>query len=179
MPTRLLFCTLLGGLLFLNACRTDNEWDTSSPPYEPVYNADPTTKLIRFQPPRTTVNGGNLYTAGNYVLEEEKDSGLHVISYQDAANPKKVAFISIPGFRAAAIKGDYLYVSNYDDLVTIHLDSFNNLQEASRLSKAWHLKDYPPFVGVLFVCADTTKGTIMSWRLNENIPGTSAKCRRQ
>lgn len=178
MPTRLLCCTLFGGLLLLNACRSENEWDTSSTPYEPVYNADPGTKHVRFLAPRSTLNGGNLYTAGDYVLEEEKDTGLHVISYQDPANPRKLAFISIPGFRAAAVKGDYLYVSNYDDLVTIRLNSFSTMQEAGRISQAWHLNDYPPFTGVLFECADTTKGTIVAWKLSEDLSGTSVKCRR-
>ncbi|WP_343667695.1 hypothetical protein [Chitinophaga sp.] len=178
MPTRLLHCTLFGVLLLLNACRSDNEWDTNKTPYEPVYNADPNTKHVRFLPPRSTTNGGNLYTSGAYVLEEEKDSGLHVISYEDPANPKKLAFISIPGFRAAAIKGDYLYVSNYDDLVTIHLNSFSNPQETGRIAQAWHLNDYPPFTGILFICADSTKGTIVSWKLSETLTGTSAKCRR-
>ena len=178
MPTRLLLCTLFGGLLLVNACRSDHDWDTNSTPYEPVYNADPNTKHVRFLPPRSTVNGGNLYTSGDYVLEEEIDSGLHVISYQDAVHPKKLAFISVPGFRAAAIKGDYLYVSNYDDLVTIRLNGFGNMQEAGRISQAWHLNDYPPFTGVLFVCADSTKGTIVAWKLSEDLSGTSAKCRR-
>jgi len=178
MPTRLLFCTLFGVLLLLNACGSDNEWDTSKTPYEPGYNADPNSKLVRFLSPQSTINGGNFYTSGDYVLEEEKDAGLHVISYQDPVHPKKMAFISIPGFRAAAIKGDYLYVSNYDDLVTIRLNSINNLQETNRISKAWHLNDYPPFTGVLFICADSTKGTIVSWKLSEDLTGTSAKCRR-
>lgn len=178
MPTRLLHCILFGVLLLLNACRTENDWNTSSTPYEPVYNADPSTKHIHFLPPRSTINGGNLYTSGDYVLEEEIDSGLHVISYQDATHPKKLAFISIPGFRAAAIKGDYLYVSNYDDLVSIRLNNFSNLEEASRISSAWHLNDYPPFTGVLFICPDTTKGTIVAWKLSEDLSGTSAKCRR-
>lgn len=178
MPTRLLCCTLIGGLLLLNSCRDKNKWDDNTTPYEPVYNADPSTKHVRFLSPRSTVNGGKIYTTGMYVLEEEKDSGLHVISYLDPLHPQKTAFISIPGFRAAAVKGDYLYVSNYDDLVTIDLNSFSNMQEASRLTAAWHLNDYPPFTGILFICPDSTKGTIVEWKLSTDLSGTSAKCRR-
>lgn len=178
MPTRLLHCTVLGMLLLFFSCREDDKWDSSTSPYEPVYNANPDARQVRFLPPRATIKGGNLYTTGSYVLEEEKDSGLHVISYQDPVNPKKLAFISIPGFRSAAIKDDYLYVSNYDDLVTIHLNSFDDMQETDRIAKAWHLNDYPPYTGVLFICPDPSKGTIVGWQLNNSRSGNEAKCRR-
>lgn len=178
MPTQLLHCTMLGVLLLFFSCRDDNKWDSSTTPYEPVYNADPATKQVRFLPPRATIRGGNLYTTSFYVLEEEKDSGLHVISYLDPLSPKKLGFISIPGCRAVAVKDNYLYVSNYDDLVTINLDNITDMQETSRIAAAWHLNNYPPFTNVLFICPDSSKGTIVAWQLSEDRTGTDAKCRR-
>jgi hypothetical protein len=134
--------------------------------YVPVYSADPMLKQISFQPPRKTVNGGKLFTAGTNVLQEELDSGLHVISYQDPAHPVKTGFLRIPGFQVAAIEGDYLYANNYNDLIAIPLNALSTDMTIGRVANVWKQMDYPTSRGqsTYFECPDPTKGAVVGWR---------------
>lgn len=132
--------------------------------YVPVYSTDAALKQVSFQAPRKTVNGGKLFTAGTNVLQEEIDSGLHVISYQDPAHPVKTGFLRIPGFQVATIDGDYLYANNYNDLIAIPLKALSANMAVGRVAGVWKQLDYPIGESVYFECADPTKGIIVGWR---------------
>ncbi|MCF6402681.1 hypothetical protein L3C95_10975 [Chitinophaga filiformis] len=144
--------------------------------YVPIYSTDASLKQISFQPPRKTVNGGKLFTAGMNVLQEEIDSGLHVISYQDPARPVKTGFLRIPGFQVAAIDGDYLYANNYNDLVAIPLKALSANMTVGRVAGVWRQLDYPSGPDVnYFECVDPSKGIVIGWhKAKINNP----KCRR-
>lgn len=132
--------------------------------YVPVYSTDAALKQVSFQAPRKTVNGGKLFTAGTNVLQEEIDSGLHVISYQDPAHPVKTGFLRIPGFQVATIDGDYLYANNYNDLIAIPLKALSADMTIGRVADVWRQLDYPSESSAYFECADPTKGVVVGWR---------------
>lgn len=162
----------------LAACHDDNPWQRGMVDgYAPIYSTDASLKQISFQPPRKTVNGGKLFTAGTNVLQEEIDSGLHVISYQDPAHPVKTGFLRIPGFEVAAIDGDYLYVNNYDDLIAIPLKALSADMTIGRVAGIWRQLNYPAGPDVdYFECVDPSKGVVIGWRKAKiNNP----QCRRQ
>jgi hypothetical protein len=164
--TRLLQTYLLFAVsCLLASCYNDEPWDRGYiDGYAPIYSTDATLKQISFQPPRKTVNGGKLFTAGTNVLQEEIDSGLHVISYQDPAHPVKTGFLRIPGFQVAAIDGDYLYANNYNDLIAIPLKALSANMTVGRVAGIWKQLDYPAGQDVYFECVDPSKGVVIGWR---------------
>lgn len=163
--TRLLQTYLLFIVCCMLASCYDEPWERGDiDGYAPIYSTDATLKQISFQPPRKTVNGGKLFTAGTNVLQEEIDSGLHVISYQDPAHPVKTGFLRIPGFQVAAIEGDYLYANNYNDLIAIPLKALSANMTVGRAVGAWKQLDYPAGERIYFECVDPAKGVVIGWR---------------
>ncbi|SHM82644.1 hypothetical protein [Chitinophaga sp. CF418] len=175
--TRLLQTYVLFTVCSLLAACDDEPWERGMVDgYAPIYSTDASLKQVRFQPPRKTVNGGKLFTAGTNVLQEEIDSGLHVISYQDPAHPVKTGFLRVPGFQVAAIEGGYLYVNNYDDLISIPLKALSADMNVGRLVGVWKQLDYPIGPNAdYFECVDPSKGIVVGWRKTKiNNP----QCRR-
>lgn len=164
--TRLLQPFLLFAVCCLFASCYDEPWDRGEMDgYVPIYSTDASLKQISFQPPRKTVNGGKLFTAGTNVLQEEMDSGLHIISYQDPAHPVKTGFLRIPGFEVAAIEGDYLYANNYNDLIAIPLKALSANMTVGRVASVWTQQNYPTAPDAsYFECADPSKGIVVGWR---------------
>jgi hypothetical protein len=52
-----------------------------------------TLKTVKAEQPRTTVNGGKIYTVGNLLFQVEQDSGIHIINYANPSSPQKLGFI--------------------------------------------------------------------------------------
>lgn len=153
---------LLAGCLFLAGCSPNDPWQRGTvEAYVPIYSTDPDLKSVRYMPARKIVESGKLYHAGTNALLEEKDSGLHVISYADPIHPQRTGFIRIPGIREVTVNGNYLYADNYNDFVIIDMTTF---KVAGRITGVWAQKSYPPLQDVYFQCADTSKGTIIGWR---------------
>ena len=166
----LITCFLLGGCW-------DDRWERGyMDAYVPVYDNNPALRQISYLPARKTLNGGKLYSYGIYVLQEESDSGLHIISYQDPAHPVKTGFLRIPGFQKALVEGDYLYADNYNDLVVVPLKELPSVAHVARVPRAWTQKDFPPFRSVYFECPDPSKGTVIGWHLTKV---DNPKCRTQ
>lgn len=163
--TRLLFTyVLLATCFLLGGCDQDPWMRGAVEGYLPVYDNNPTFKQISYLPARSSVHPGKLYTYGKLVLQAESDSGLHLISYQDPAHPVRTAFLRIPGFRTATVKGDYLYADNYNDLVVIPLKELPSLSHVGRVPGMWTQKDFPPFEGAYFECVDHSKGAVIGWQ---------------
>jgi hypothetical protein len=175
MARLLLTYVLLMTCFLFTGCYDDPWLRGEVEAYVPVYDNNPALKQVSFQAPRKTVNGGKLFTAGTNVLQEELDSGLHVISYEDPALPVKIGFLRIPGFQMAAIDGDYLYANNYDDLIAIPLKALSTNMSVMRVAGAWKQHDYPPGVFGYFECPEPSKGTVIGWR---KTMVSNPKCRK-
>ncbi len=156
---------VLFALLFA-ACKEDVPWEQGDvDAYVPVYNTDAALKRVEVQGVKPMVSPGKMYGYGQYlVIPDPGAGGLHVIDNSVRTAPVKRSFISIPGCAAAEIKSHYLYIGNYDDLVTIDLASLPALSVTSRVSGAFQQALYPPYEHVYFQCVDTAKGTVIGWR---------------
>jgi hypothetical protein len=175
--TRLLTYVLFAACCLLVGCDNDDPWQRGEiDGYVPIYSTDPMLRQISFQPSRKTINGGKLFTAGTNVLQEEADSGLHVISYQDPAHPVKTGFLRIPGFQVAAIEGNYLYANNYNDLIIISLNALSANMPVGRIADIWKQPDYPGEAHAYFECVDPSKGVVVGWRRAKI---KNPQCRRQ
>lgn len=104
---------------------------------------------IKKEAPRELRNPGKLYVFGQYLFINEINEGIHVIDNSDAANPKQLAFWSIPGNVDMAIRGNFMYVDQYIDLVTVDISDLQNPQEVCRNQEAFLLYGIDPQRGYL------------------------------
>lgn len=90
--------------------------------YEPVYQTVPGVRAnIKSGAPAAVTQPGKLFIKGAYIFLNEVDKGIHVIDNSNPAQPKNVAFISIPGNVDMAVKGNTLYADLYTDLITLDI----------------------------------------------------------
>jgi hypothetical protein len=162
---------LLSLLLFYSC--TDNDNDVSIvrgavEGYKPIYTKDTTgLKIITALPPHAVTKAGKIYVSGTRLFQVEVDSGVHVIDYTDKQHPERSTFIKIPGCNELAVKGDYLYVNNYDDMVVVDVSHLPEVAVTQRLQAVFRnsRQKYPPERGVLFECVDSSKGWVVDWQL--------------
>lgn len=83
-------------------------------------NAELRTKTIKLQGPQKLQQPGKIYVKDDMMLINEMGKGIHVVYNENPADPKKVAFVRIPGNIDVAVKGDIIYADNYMDLVTLN-----------------------------------------------------------
>lgn len=114
---------LLFFTFFFSSCVKDNCQKTYTYSYyQPVYKTTAEVKAnIKSGIPKEVENPGKLVILGNYIFLNEIDKGIHVIDNSNAASPKNIAFITVPGNMDLAVKGNTLYADLYSDLVTIDI----------------------------------------------------------
>ncbi len=167
-------------LLWLTACSSNPNGDRDPVilgTYSPVYCETKEVKNIRVMGPQVLNKTGKIYYKDNFLFIGEQSKGVHIIDNKDPKNPKKIAFLSIPGAQDVAIKGNYLYVDNYTDLVTLNVADPNNVKVVSRQENVFPaMTIYPPYTNIRFICPDPKKGVIVGW---ESIEDTEeARCFR-
>lgn len=138
--------------------------------FVPVYsNNTGAVKQIKMEPSRATINGGKIYTSGNFLYQVELDSGIHVISYANPVNPQKIGFIKSFLCKEVTVKNGFIYSNNISDLVVIDVRDLNNVREVSRTEGVFPdlAFQYPPknsASGIIyFECPDPSKGVIIGW----------------
>ncbi len=88
--------------------------------YEPVIvSRDDLDKTIKILPPRKINEAGKIYRQGDMLFINEKYDGIHVINNGNPADPKKLAFLAIPGNINLSMIGDIMYVDHAGDLVSM------------------------------------------------------------
>ena len=149
----LLFFALTGVALaaFLSGClRDDCNTTRTYIRFDPVYKTSAEVRAgISVQGPRELRNPGKLYVYGQYLFINEKNEGIHVIDNSDAANPKNLAFWSIPGNVDMAVQGNFMYVDQYVDLMTVDISDMQNPKEVCRSQEAFLLYGTDPQRGYL------------------------------
>ena len=145
--------------------------------YVPVYSTIAALNNIRVAPHQPTEQAGKIYAYGNYLFQNDLNSGIHIIDNRDRMHPKKIAFLKLPLSTEIAVKGNYLYSNNYVDLVVFDISDPSNPKLIKRVKDVFPATDqkYPPFNNGYFQCPDQSKGTIVRWEL-KNIP--IPNCRR-
>jgi hypothetical protein len=154
MKLRSLFLFTLAGIglaVTLHSCLRDDCSSTRTfIRFDPVYKTAAECRVgISVQAPTELRNPGKLYLAGQYLFINEKNEGIHVIDNADPANPKQIAFWSIPGNVDIAIRGQYLYADQYIDLLTIDISDMQNPQLVCRTEEAFQLFGFDPQLGYL------------------------------
>jgi hypothetical protein len=176
-----LFFTCLLSLFCLAGCWSVE--DSISPPdfpegevqgYKPIYV--PTTEVhdIKMMAPQNIKQAGKILLSGTTLLVSDKNRGIHIIDNTNPSNPIKKAFINIPGNKELSKRGDYLYVDNHTDLVTIKVVSFDSVAVLDRKTNIFQNEQFSNFSGY-FECVDNSKGLLIAW---ERTTITNPKCYR-
>lgn len=150
--TNLLFSVFgIAMLISLTGCLRDDCSSTRTyVRFDPVYKTLEECRVgISAEGPRAMKKPGKIYAIGQYMLITELQEGIHVIDNSNPANPVPVAFWSIPGNVDMAIRGQYLYVDQYIDLLTIDISNLQQPQVVCRAENVFNLHGFDPTRGYL------------------------------
>jgi hypothetical protein len=172
----LLFSSLI---LFLFSCtREDNNSPSGqTDAYVPVYASAENITQISVEAAKPITGAGKIYAYGNYIFQNDINTGIHIIDATDKKNPKKISFLKIPLSTELAVKGNFLYANNYKDIVVFDISNPAQPQFVKRVSDVFPPvnQKYPPLTNIYFECSDESKGVVVRWELRRiNTP----KCRR-
>lgn len=105
-------------------CAEDSHW-WSYITYTPVYQSRAAFEagIVATTDSVTLLNPGKLMVLGNYKFVTDVNRGVHIYDDTDPANPKKVAFIAIPGTLDIALKNNTLLANAYSALVAIDVSN--------------------------------------------------------
>ena len=162
----------------INSCSPPtNDLTGQSQAYVPIYEDLTGVTDIAVQPKKLTEQAGKIYAYGNYIFQNDLNTGIHIIDNTDKQNPVKIAFLKIPLSTEVAVKGSFLYTNNNTDLVVFDISTPANPRLVKRLSNVFPEvnQNYPPFTNVYFECPEKGKGIVVRWELKTI---ANPKCRR-
>lgn len=169
----------LVALLLLFACTPENNQAPQGTidAYVPVYASTTDITQVSIEASRPIAHAGKIYAYGNYIFQNDLNSGIHIVDNSSRSNPRKISFIKLPLSTEIAVKGNYLYANNYRDIIVFDISNPANPQMVKRVADVFPPvnQKYPPFNNAYFECPDETKGVVIRWELKRiNTP----KCRR-
>jgi hypothetical protein len=173
-----LIATGIGLCFCLFGCQPDRDLRNSynsGQAYVPVYMSLAEKNNITISGARTTEKSGKIYAFGNYIFQNDVNKGIHIIDNSDPKNAKKIAFLEIPFNTEFAVRNQYIYANNVNDLVVVDVHDINHPVVVKRMENAFPYVDaqYPRQAGY-FVCPDPSKGIVVAWELQNDV---SANCR--
>lgn len=177
MKLPLLIAIGIWGVVCLYSCEPDDLVASSNgQAYVPVYMSVTEKNNIAISSARATEKSGKIYAFGNYIFQNDLNKGIHIIDNADRAHPKKIAFLTIPYNTEFAVKGNYIYANNLNDLVVIDIRDITQPAVVKKMDNAFPYmnQQYPQQSGY-FVCPDPAKGIVVDWVLQTV---KSPNCRR-
>lgn len=171
MKIPLLIAAGIGALLCLPGC-TPNDRIINTPDdgkaWVPVYMQPAEKEAIGISKARITEKSGKIYVWGNYIFQNDQNKGIHVIDNSDRTNPHKIAFLSIPFNTEFAVRSNYIYANNVNDLVVIDIKDVMQPVVAKRVEGAFpYINQKYPHQNGRFVCPDPSKGIVVGWELQD------------
>lgn len=133
--------------------------------FVPVYSAVTDINNIGVEPAKPTDQAGKIYAYGAFIFQNELYKGIHIINNSNRSQPNKMAFLRVPFSTEIAIKGNYLYTNNHDDILVFDISDPSVPQLVKRLENVFPAinQSYPPVNNVWFECPDPSKGIIVRW----------------
>ena len=132
--------------------------------WAPVYSTNTEALTISSADPKTIEKGGKIYLKNDTLYQVEVGKGIHVLDISQPSNPRKLQFITVLGAQEMAIKDNYLYTNNMNDLVVVDIRKLSDVKLADRIANVFHMidKNYPPGNGY-YECVDPNKGEVIGW----------------
>ncbi|TVR74450.1 MAG: hypothetical protein EA408_02760 [Marinilabiliales bacterium] len=163
--SRLFAIVFIAGLLTLAGCedRKYQEYDIMVPVYMSWEELRESVALV---PSAELSRPGKIYLHKGLIFVNEYMKGIHIIDNSNPAAPAAAGFINVPGNIDMSVKGRYLFVDSYTDLVVLDIDDLENIREAGRL------KDVFPYSipeteepGLPADQVYTAKGVVTGWEM--------------
>ena len=169
---------LVSLLLLLQACDPiSGNFNGQSQAYVPVYAKPENLEAISVQAGKAITKPGKVYVKGNLLLQNDVNTGVHLIDISNPSQPVKLAFLNVPFSTEISIKDNFLYVNNFNDLLVFNISNPSSPSLVKRLEDVfpYHNNEYPPVSNTYFECVDPSKGIVVDWKL---ATVTDPKCRR-
>jgi hypothetical protein len=131
--------------------------------YRPIYVSRDEIEKVVITTPQALKVPGKIYIKDDYLFVNEFNKGVHVFDNKDPKNPKKIAFLSIPGNVDIAIRGTIMYADNGRDLLSFDVTKPDQAKLLNRMKDAFPNQVYPPQTNVNFECVDSNKGIVVGW----------------
>jgi hypothetical protein len=166
-------------LIVFFSCTPENNSSPSGQidAYVPVYASTENVTQISVEAAKPIAEAGKIYAFGNFIFQNDLNTGIHIIDASDKKAPKKISFLKLPLSTEIAVKGNYLYANNYRDIVVFDISNPAEPRLVKRVSNVFPPvnQKFPPFSNTYFECPDEAKGVVIRWELKTiKIP----KCRR-
>jgi hypothetical protein len=133
---------------------------------EPIYKSVTEVESIQSLSPRNMVKPGKIYAFGNFVFQADDGTGIHITDITNKTAPVKKAFLSVPYCSEIAVKGNFLYANNLNDLVIFDITNPQQPSLVKRSSNVFPLVSqlHPAQQNTYFVCPDPAKGLVVGWQ---------------
>ena len=132
----------------------------------PVYS-NALDDIVSLEPPRAISNPSKIYLYKNFLLVNEAQKGVHIIDNRDPRNPIPLNFLQIIGNNDVAVKNGVLYADQFENLVTVHLDSLENQLAKNRIADVFENFGFydvmPDEPDVYYECPDLSHGVVVDW----------------
>ncbi len=131
---------------------------------EPVYIDSVQGRTIRTFPPTGILDGRAFAVLGDTLFIVDQLRGIHIIDNSDPSSPVGISFIDIPGCTSVAVNGNFLYVNNLVDLVTLDISDPLEAIEVDREADLYPRPlEFPEGYIGYFACYDPSLGLLAGW----------------
>nr|WP_299387810.1 hypothetical protein [Allomuricauda sp.] len=139
---------LVLSIAFIAVLSCDNQDDGEYADYlvaRPLVIKKSEFTTIDITAPQPINESGKIYTYQDYIFINDKYLGVHVIDNSNPLQPRKIAFIKIPGNVDISVKEDFLYADSLMDLVVLDISDINNVSQVHRLENVLYNNIFWPF----------------------------------
>ena len=92
--------------------------------FTPVYQSkEEIREQVRISSPQALKSPSKIFSLGSYLFISDETLGVHIIDNTDPSAPAPVSLIEAPGARDMAVKGDYLYIDHFTDLLVVDIST--------------------------------------------------------
>ncbi len=110
--------------LLLHSCWGWGTGEVDDMPPESAYKAVTMPRstfenAINLTSAKPVFKAGKIYIKDDLMFVTEENDGFHIYDYSNAASPRQIGYLQIPGATDVAIRGNNLYINQAVDLVTL------------------------------------------------------------
>jgi len=130
----------------------------------PVYIDSAEARIIKTQQATPILDGRAFALLNDTLFIVDHLKGIHILNNSDPAAPVAISFISIPGCTSVAVSGNFLYVNNITDLVTLDITDPLNAVIVDREPNLYPSPlEYPEEYVGYYECFDPSRGFLSGW----------------
>ena len=150
-------------LLLLASCDDQRTQTITWTEYEPVYmTQEEFLASVKVTEPREMEEPGKIYLYDDYLFVNDVNEGVHIINNSNPSAPYFAGFVTIPGNKDIAVRGELLYADSAGDLLVFDISDFEKPQLLSRIKDVFNLSQ-TQFRGHPYRPVDPSRGIVVDW----------------